>query len=135
MGKDLNSIYGGNIVNIKVVTKDYMATNGDHYYLVSFNVINSQYVKGKRYGAISYDEVEDNGMIKRSMNAYEMHMNETIAKVIEDIEFRTKIKETSKAEGISKMAAMLLIQGGRSKAECVKLAEELEGVAEKVLAK
>ena len=131
MGKDLNSIYGGNIVNIKVVTRDYMATNGDHYYLVSFNVINSQYVKGKRYGAISYDEVDDNGMIKRSMNAHEMHMNETIAEVIKDIEFRTKIKETAKAEGISKMAALLLIQGGRSKAECVKMAEELEAVAVK----
>lgn len=117
------------VKNITVVTRDYMASNGDHYYLVSFDV-DSEYLTGKRYGAINYNNVEKNGRIKKEMNGYQMYMEETVAEVINEIEYRINVDRTAEAEGISKMAAVLLIngKGKASKAECVEMAKKLESL-------
>ena len=116
-----------NVKNIKVVTRDFMASNGEHFYIISFNV-DSKYVTGKRYGAINYDDVEANGRFKKQMNGFEMYMNDTVAKVIAEVEQRIKIKETAKNLGISEMAAILWLCKGNNytKEQCVEIAKELE---------
>ena len=122
------------IENITVVTRDYMATNKEHFYIVKFDV-DSEYVTGKRYGAINYKDVEKkSGKIAKSMNGHEMYMHETVAEVINDIEYRIKIDETAKAEGISKMAATLLLcpDNHYTKEECVKIAKQFEQTAKEI---
>lgn len=115
--------------NITVVTNDFTASNGEHYYIVSFDV-DSKYLTGKRYGAINYDDVESNGKVKKTLNGYQMYMKETVAEVITEIEYRIKVERTAEAEGIGKMAAVLLINGdGKvSKEQCIEMAKRIESL-------
>ena len=119
-----------NVKNITVVTRDFMASNGEHFYIISFDV-DSEYVTGKRYGALNYKDVERNGKIKRAMNGYEMYMSKTVAEVIKDVEQRIEIDETAKKMGISKMAAMLWLCEGNNytKEQCVEFAKQLESLS------
>ena len=116
-----------NVKNIRVVTRDFMASNGEHFYIISFSV-NSEYVTGRRYGAINYSDVEANGKIKRQMNGYELYMSKTVAEVIKEVEQRIEIDETAKRLGISKMAAIIWLCEGNhyTKEQCVEIAKELE---------
>ena len=116
-----------NVKNIKVVTRDFMASNGEHFYIISFNV-DSEYVTGRRYGALNYKDVDHNGRIKRVMNGYEMYMSKTVAEVIKEVEQRIEIDETAKAMGISKMAAIIWLcrDNNYTKEQCVEIAKELE---------
>ena len=116
-----------NVKNITVVTRDFMASNGEHFYIIKFTV-DSEYVKGRRYGAINYNDVEANGKIKRQMNGYEMYMSKTVAEVIKEVEQRIEIDETAKRMGISKMAAIIWLckDNNYTKEQCVEIAKELE---------
>lgn len=116
--------------NISVVTNDFMASNGEHFYIVTFTV-DSEYLTGRMYGAINYRDVEANGRIKRQMNGYELYMKKTVAEVIKEVEYRVKIDETAKAEGISKMAAILWLCDGNkyTKEQCVEMAKQLESLS------
>lgn len=75
------------IRNIKVMTQDFIC-EGDHYYLVRFNLTDlddaqrSAGLADTMFGTISYDEVDSDGKLKRELALIHLFAAKTITEAI-----------------------------------------------------
>lgn len=116
--------YGFEVKTMKVLTNDFIASNGKHFYIVSFNV-NTKYLKGRQYGAISHDDVDENRKLTKRLNGFELHMKNTVAEVIKDIEYWVDVDRIMEALGVEKMVAVMM-KNGMSREDAEKMNAELK---------
>lgn len=117
------------IKQMTVVTKDYMPTNGEHYYIVRMYVDND-YRKGYQYGIINHKDVNEKGKLTRTLNGFQMQLSDTVAQLLAKVEQGIEIDRLAEAENISRTAAILLYFGTdkMTKEKAVELAKEFEKI-------
>ena len=98
-------------LNVKVITNDYKASDGKHYYIVKTTL------NGKtQYGVIDYEWVDENGRLNREINGINMKLQNTVAELITLVEQDVKYRKL-KAEGIDDMVALIMAMYNMTKEE------------------
>ena len=80
----------------KMVTKDFQAIDGKHYYIVE---------TGRRYGVIPHELMVD-GKLSRPVFGGEMLLSETVSELIQRVGWRVKVDRWV-AEGYDREAAAI----------------------------
>ena len=114
---------------LKTMTQDFMASNGEHYFIVKVRIPDYK-SDGTRicYGIINHKDVEESGKLKRQIGGGEMVLSDTVAELIDRVEKGIKVDELE-AQGMDRMAAVLMVMNGMKKDEAEMWAKRINGAA------
>lgn len=94
---------------LEIVTKDYMPTDGEHYFIVRTGLGGYN-----EYGIINHKDIDKNGKLKRPLNGLQMMLSRTVAELIDLKEKCIKV-DRLEAEGIGREVASLMVTLGISR--------------------
>lgn len=100
---------------LEIVTKDYMPTDGEHYFIVRTGLGGYH-----EYGIINHKDIDKNGKLKRPLNGIQMMLSPTVAHLIDLKEKCIKVDRLEE-QGISRMVASLMVNLGKSREEAEEL--------------